>query len=662
MKKLAAFLLCIVILLTLCTGAFAEYAELGESNHFNVMLVVDATGSMRNSDPTGLRYDALKLFLGLLTEKGNNVGAVVFDDKVMLDKKPSAMNKMADKLNLAREIENKGIGKGSTTNIVEALETAVADLKGMTQQNGLPSVVLLLTDGNDNTLKAEVANKKKEEILTTARNEGISIYSVLLDFDGKGNPGAISDYSDLTGGIFTEVSSAEGLSNAFRNFYVAINNVEYKDTDKKSFDANGNAEVIFQVPAFGVEEVNIVIDKTDPLDSIDIVSPSKGYDKFAVESLSMNTRRYKIVKVAAPEGGFWTVKLKGTPGGYVDVKMMFSCTYTGELQCLYKGKVTSDDDSYEYLHNVEYTFDCTVTDPGMTLTTDHFKTLESHLYIKHIGADEEVIEMEPTKTGYTANYKFEQGAYEAFAVIGLGSFSKRTNTVRINVENKPPVSGDNIKETIKTGLFHEGKFEFKLSDYFSDPEGKPLDYSFDGKLKDYVRRDGDKIIIDCNGIEKASMTVSAADEFGAETSIHVELTENNVTAKYVITAAAVLAAIIAAIIAYLAWRNSLKCTLEIVMTAFNSDTDEYSNLTPVFSFHGKCPLSKLGELFGASAKDCWLEASKDRNLCYFRSKKPFSYGGSKTKKAEIRDGSMAKIYFGDNTCGLEVEANKPSDF
>ena len=75
MKKLTALLLCTVLILSFCAGAFA--LEPGSANHFNVMLVVDATGSMRHSDPTGLRYDSLRLFLGLLTEKGNNVGAVV---------------------------------------------------------------------------------------------------------------------------------------------------------------------------------------------------------------------------------------------------------------------------------------------------------------------------------------------------------------------------------------------------------------------------------------------------------------------------------------------------------------------------------------------------------------------------------------------------------
>ena len=89
MKKFQRFLaslLAFVFSITLASG-WSGTADAEENfslaNRYNVMLVVDKSGSLRDidgvgTDPDGLRFDALRLFLGLLTEKGNNVGLIAF--------------------------------------------------------------------------------------------------------------------------------------------------------------------------------------------------------------------------------------------------------------------------------------------------------------------------------------------------------------------------------------------------------------------------------------------------------------------------------------------------------------------------------------------------------------------------------------------------------
>ena len=51
---------------------------------FNVALVLDGSGSLvsnsNGTDNDGLRYEAIQLFLALLSDQGNEVSAIVFDD------------------------------------------------------------------------------------------------------------------------------------------------------------------------------------------------------------------------------------------------------------------------------------------------------------------------------------------------------------------------------------------------------------------------------------------------------------------------------------------------------------------------------------------------------------------------------------------------------
>ena len=62
-------------------GMFSSRAEENTSaNRFNVVFVIDASGSMNNTDSAKWRFEAMDLFLGLATDEGNRIGAVVFND------------------------------------------------------------------------------------------------------------------------------------------------------------------------------------------------------------------------------------------------------------------------------------------------------------------------------------------------------------------------------------------------------------------------------------------------------------------------------------------------------------------------------------------------------------------------------------------------------
>ena len=153
---ISARCLALVLAVTLVLGVFcidrASAAPTTEATRMNVMLVIDGSGSLTNqktaTDPQGYRYDAIDLFLALLTENGNNVGAVVFNgdsDNFPLETGVSTLDGKKAKQSLAEQIKNAGTG--GYTDIGNARLKGVKAVKQAHEQNGLPSVVILFSDG-----------------------------------------------------------------------------------------------------------------------------------------------------------------------------------------------------------------------------------------------------------------------------------------------------------------------------------------------------------------------------------------------------------------------------------------------------------------------------------------------------------------------------------
>ena len=150
-KRGMAAVLALMLALALVCPCLANAEEPSKTvNRFNVVLVVDKSGSLRSdhgggTDPDGLRFDAMRLFLGLLTETGNNVGAVVFDEQIRHVSELIPVDSMADKKEIIRQIE--AFTPSYDTDIGSAVLRATELLAGMKEKNDLPCMILLFSDG-----------------------------------------------------------------------------------------------------------------------------------------------------------------------------------------------------------------------------------------------------------------------------------------------------------------------------------------------------------------------------------------------------------------------------------------------------------------------------------------------------------------------------------
>ncbi len=173
---LTLFLVCAIILSLPLPKANAQNFV---NNRFNVVVALDASGSMKNTDPNGLRYEAISQFFGLLAAQGNALGGVVFHTELAAEETLTEITDQSGKdavMDMLKSIPSNGGWTNTGVGLARAVE--------MIKQDGaadLPSVILFLSDGNTAMASKEETQAsldQKAEALQAAREQGIQIYSV----------------------------------------------------------------------------------------------------------------------------------------------------------------------------------------------------------------------------------------------------------------------------------------------------------------------------------------------------------------------------------------------------------------------------------------------------------------------------------------------------
>lgn len=339
MKNLRRYVgVCLAVLLmltgVLVNSTMVQAAETDE-HRMNVVFVLDQSGSMAKTDANALRYEAVDLFLGLATETGNYMGAVVFDDSIVLQRDITEISGKESKQELSDSI--KAAKSFGDTNIGMAIELATQMLQNSGNPN-LRSAIVLLSDGNtdlpkDTTGQALAASEQsKKNAIDAARAQGIKIHSVCLNANGAAKKQELQDISDATGGVCVEVKSAEDLKEVFNQFYNIIYSTETINIADTVIPENGELEVPFMIPAMGVEEANIIINTLNPDTTYNLLNPDGyGYIQSEMDAMSIKAKTFTVIKIEKPKSGEWILKVRGITGDQVKVDMVYNASISIDL-------------------------------------------------------------------------------------------------------------------------------------------------------------------------------------------------------------------------------------------------------------------------------------------------------------------------------------------
>lgn len=202
----------VTFLVLAVTGTTLWYQ--GVSAKYDMVLAIDASGSMLANDYTPNRLEAAKNAASLFVDKITGdvkVGVVTFAGASMIDQQPT------NDLELVKEvISNLQIQKQGGTDIGQAVITSANILS----EENTPKVIVLLTDGRSNVGISPM------EGIDYLKNDNILVFTIGI---GTGTGGSIQgveaaftldeetlgNMAAATGGKYFHATSVDSLDNAF---------------------------------------------------------------------------------------------------------------------------------------------------------------------------------------------------------------------------------------------------------------------------------------------------------------------------------------------------------------------------------------------------------------------------------------------------------------
>ena len=640
-KPLCGLLAALLCAALLCPAALA--AETTGSNRFNVEIVLDASGSMQKTDPSGYRYEAIRLFTNLLAERGNVLGGLVFSTGIDTQRTPAEITDQAGKDAVAQQLESVP-PTGGWTNIGQGLSLAVDELNAKGRAEN-PSVILLLSDGNTDmaTPEEEQASlDQKAEAIQKARESGIQIYSVCLNANRAADTSEMAQISQATGGVFLEVSKAEDLRDVFNTFYSLIYGTSVIELIDAVFPASGLVEKSFDIPGLGVEEVNIIIYGKA---QIQLFRPDG--TEYPADVLSSHS--FTMVKIPDVVPGTWRIAVRGVPGDQIKVNMVYNPNLT-------VGAVLENEDSViNPADPVAVT--ATLSDGGTAAAdinqysgyTAVLRVLDAY------GAELETVPMALGAQGFEVRKNLSDGSYY-FQVSVSGNYlekqSARLGPLRVSSaalteeekNNTPPTPVEDVVEkTVYLWPGRGGSLELDLNTLATDAQDAKLHYRILSTAflegTDYTL-DGDTLRMDHFSLSKGSFDIQATDSGGLSCRIQLLVTSRNVGTMALIGLGA--AALIALAVVIIGLRIAISIPFRGTITVESYVNGQYrrEKRDPK---RGRCKLNAFGvDPVGLDYNKSYFQATRERRVDFLPDR-PVYWNGQTVKKVPVASGTETII-------------------
>ena len=613
-KLVFAMLLCIALIMAMIPGATTIRAEEGADGavkNYNIELVVDASGSLNETDIENNRYTAIDIFLQSLREKGNNVGTVVFTSQIEKDTGLSEMNSKNSKESLGKQIKEYVPDRGDT-NIGLALQTAINNLKNY--NNDSENIILLLSDGNTD-LGSEQANAEalaiEHKSIEQCISENIKIYGICLNSDGNANLKEFKDMTAATSGAFLEVRNSENLVAALKDFYGQI--FQTKFISDTTTIINGVASKSIEVPSYGVSELNITIDNASKLSNVTITKPN-GVDISANEfaGISSVIGDYYFIKISEPDAGLWRVTVKGEEGTNITFDFVFNADNKVMLE------TTSKDKSFSLGEEVEFTTGF-YSNGNKLVGKEYYEYYKGTLVVNFANSENKNAQYYPMEpdgdNGFKTSLSYDsEGTYEIYSVLTCGEFESLSAPIVLSVgDSLPKFSADDKTVTINImKLFNKSK-TIDIGKYFSDKEDKKLSFKIIASSYEDDEIDGpdeDEIVL--NKLVSGKMTIQAEDSNGGIAKGVIEIKVQNLGLIIIFVIGFIILFIIIIMI-YKKIEDSNQFFAGYLNVYSNSQVDD-SRANPASNFVGKYEFDNFGLMNHQFGNGMYFKVLKDKSI------------------------------------------------
>ncbi|OAB31592.1 hypothetical protein PMSD_18550 [Paenibacillus macquariensis subsp. defensor] len=424
-------LVVISLLLLPCSYVFSiqEVAAAQQSSQIDAMLVVDASNSMKKSDPNKIGNEAMKMFIDMLSVKGDKVGIISYTDQIQREKALLEIQSAADKEDLKNFIDQ--LDRGAYTDTAIGIREAVKVLQQGSDPTHEPMIVLL-ADGNNDLNEATGRTEKQsaqelDQAIADANKKGIPVYTIGLNADGKLNKDALADISKKTGGKAFSTNTADDLPQILSEIFAS--HLKLKIVPIQSMTGNGNfQEVTINVPNANVLEANISIMSAQPVE-VKLTDPTGAVKQIpANDILYSKSKSYSLLKLITPTKGDWKLQVKGVAKDKIDINLVFNYDIELTMDPLSSSTYKKGDkiDIVSYL-----------TSNGQKLQNSTlYQNMNAKLVVKDLDSgDTKEVPLTNPGDRFTGTYKIaDEHDYELTVIAEDSSLYRETEVVKISAK------------------------------------------------------------------------------------------------------------------------------------------------------------------------------------------------------------------------------------
>lgn len=336
---LSALLICISILYIPVWGASTEsqISASGESTalsaKWNVMMLIDKSGSMNGSDKDRQAIEAAKMFIDELASTENDEVASYTDLAIMSF---SLQAEKVTEFSSIKSVESRdyaktmvdGIqyepssfnGKGGT-DLGIAVEAAANALDAHSEE-GEKNMIVLFTDGwSQNVVNQKLSKKSLENGFRVAAELGAEIFVVGWNNGGTFIPDQgikeiqhIANTAQIGEGVVKVMSGDKTANKSLGNYLIT-----YDWNDVRSFytaihasmtdsDVEEIKDGVFRLDSPEIVEAEVIISSTDTISSLNVLDP-QGDSMQESKTFSVSgSDQYKVIKIVSPKLGKYTVQ------------------------------------------------------------------------------------------------------------------------------------------------------------------------------------------------------------------------------------------------------------------------------------------------------------------------------------------------------------------
>lgn len=415
------------------------------NDQLDAVLVIDASGSMKETDPNKLGLEGVKLFIDMMAATGNQVGIVTYGGEVGATYPMTKVDTKEDKETIksfvdriSRELEYTDI----TTGLKEALKMQ----ETRNTYGGNSPLIIIFTDGNNAVGGVEnrdnqIIDQELGGLLKEAKNKNYPIYTIGLNDNGKLNEDYLKNISEQTGALAFATKDAKDLPDILIQIFAAHSNLKVQSLE--TLTGTGDyEEVVINIPNNNVLEANISAASRSPI-SFKLVDPQGDSRKVPSEGITLHeSSAYHLLKIAKPNEGDWKLYVKGAQGDKINIDLVYNYDLEVSLEPLKQtdfGKGdTLDISAYLSLQGTP------IEDDGL------YQKASSILILRDTNTGVETrVNMVTNNQRFEGSYQLkEEGNFEVSVLVEDSSYQRESNTLHIKVgkvSNQPVATPNSEK-------------------------------------------------------------------------------------------------------------------------------------------------------------------------------------------------------------------------